>query len=137
MAIITLKSIQGRASVRMVAAARQLLSELARGLTTALSIRAARTECPTCPTATLQCAPSLVCSEAPRCPDCVCEQGRRVCPEAASGFELALVCLCLGIVIGFTVSEGRRRFYHWWIVKSDGRAPSKLSAAAVALQNRK
>ena len=93
-----------RLALRMLAAARAAVPELARGVSTALSLAAHR--CPPC-----ACNPSLTCGEAPRCPDCVCHGTRRACPPGAGGGVVwwgicgVLFALLLGFAAGWRARE--------------------------------
>ena len=86
----------------MLALARSAATELGRGLSTALVVRAGSQSCPKCPDCT------LVCPEPARIPDCICQAGERQpdpgCPLPPSAFSWLCVFL-IGIVLGF--------FAHW------------------------
>lgn len=87
----------------MLAALRSCLPEFARGLSTALAIRAS----PRCP----DCSPSLSCPDIGQCPACTCNGALRAAieePCAPCGLLYysvsdLLVAIGIGVVIGYWV----------------------------------
>ena len=88
--------------LRMQAAARQAVAELARSSASAVLVLASGSgrSCPQCPA----CSPTLQCGG---CPDCVCQSGERV--RAAGHYDgfgwlsvvaVALACFCVGLAAG-------------------------------------
>ena len=80
----------------MQALARLAATELSRSVSTALVLWAGKTTCP-----------SLTCGEVPRCPDCICAEGRRltVPPGQQCSWTFAFVYIFLGFVVGVLGAE--------------------------------
>ena len=79
----------------MQALARLVATEVSRSISTAIVLWAGKVSCP-----------NLTCGEVPRCPDCICHEGRRVidCPASRCSWGLAVYYIGIGIIIGGALS---------------------------------
>ena len=85
----------------MLAIARSLAPELARGLSTSLALLANRQACPDC-----LCSPTLQCAQLPKPADCVCESNQRLCAVTDSCPDPVVHCVIAflsGVIVGATL----------------------------------
>ena len=97
-------------SFMMQGIARAVAPELARGVSTAIALRANKEFCAPC-----HCSPTFKCPEFPRLPDCNCLGSSRQCPsdtaDGAALFWPCLVALLIGIIFGLAISAAA----FWWL----------------------
>ena len=77
----------------MQALARLAATEVSRAISTGIVLWAGKVNCP-----------NLTCGETPRCPDCICHEGRRVIDCPPCSWSLALYYIGIGIIIGGALS---------------------------------
>ena len=131
----------------VAAVGKQVALELARGVSTALTISVAAPRCPDC-----ACQPVINLPETKSCPDCVCDGSHRSCPACATckgvAWSLFALIWVLGFLTGIAVvvwfhrdSQTGVRVEAQPIEESpplkENLAGPKISAAAVALAKRK
>ena len=126
----------------MLAIARTVAPEVARGLSTALALLSS----PSCPPCQVDCSPSLHCPEVVHCPDCVCEGSLRHCATTPCHCATSLVvgglavggCLlfAIGVWVGYQVRGSAAVVGKPVARTSDSVGVVELSAAGKALARR-
>ena len=106
-----------------------LLPELTRGLTTALSVQAAQVRCPDC-----LCQPTLHC---PNLPGCVCAESLTQCPVTVGS---GCPSWWEGAFVGFVIGAGIGAFAWYWVARgvssgalTEGRRSQCTNPAEVAI----
>ena len=116
----------------MLAIARSLAPELARGLSTSLALLANRQACPDC-----ICSPSVQCAHLPKPADCICEGNQRQCP-ATEGCPDQLACWAIaflaGVIIGVAICA-YGAFHCGLFPKPAAEPPSVSSSTTPAVED--